>query len=62
MADVWAKTSELRALANLMPMFVPTLCALDLDGYRSLPRHDDLWLATRLGLSVDEIRYASKVL
>jgi transcriptional regulator with XRE-family HTH domain len=57
-ADEWHRISRFRALANLMPICIPTLSALKLADYLALPTHDDAWLAHRLGVSRDEMTFA----
>jgi transcriptional regulator with XRE-family HTH domain len=57
-SEEWHAVSRFRALANLMPICIPTLCALDLDDYKALEAHDHRWLAARLGVSDEEMRFA----
>lgn len=54
----WSQLCRLRAVVNILPITVPLLCALDLEGYKSLPEHQVAFLAKKLGLQPMEITIA----
>lgn len=53
----WKRRVEIREIANLMPLFIPILCAIELDEYKRLEQPADEWLAARLGQSPREVAY-----
>lgn len=57
-ADAWARLEAARGLALASPWASAVLLALELVPYQALPRHDDDFLAARLGLSADDVRAA----
>ena len=56
-AQEWRNRLEIREIANLMPLFIPILCAIDLDEYKQLKPPTEAWLAARLGQSPREVSY-----
>jgi transcriptional regulator with XRE-family HTH domain len=61
-AEPWRRLEAARTLAWRAPWSQAVLLALELAGYRDLPAHDDAWLATRLGLTPDEVHAAVEAL
>ncbi len=51
----WARLEAARSLFWRMPHAQLVILALELEAYRSLPSHDDAWLAERLGLELWEV-------
>lgn len=49
-ADAWRRLGDARALVRERPWSAAVLLALELEGYRRLPRHEPGWIAARLGL------------
>lgn len=56
LADSWQIRRAAQLLVRELPWASAVLLALELDAYRALPRHDDAWLAERLGLSEGEVQ------
>ena len=54
-AAAWDQLESARSLFWRMPSAQLVLLGLDLHGYRSLPAHDDGWLADRLGMELYDV-------
>lgn len=54
-ALAWQRLVESRHIAYRLPWSHAVLRALELEDYRSLPRHSSAWLAGRLGASKEEV-------
>jgi len=55
-AELWRRLEARRTGAALHPWTQGVLRVLELDAYRQLPRHDDAFVASRLGVDEDEVR------
>jgi transcriptional regulator with XRE-family HTH domain len=58
----WERLGAARTLAWSSPWAQAVLLALELVPYRALPRHDDAWLADRLGIDVARVQQAVSLL
>ncbi|MFN7144708.1 MAG: DUF4423 domain-containing protein [Myxococcota bacterium] len=54
LADLWARLEARRRGAAEYPWTQAIVRALELDAYRDLPTHAPGWIATRLGMAVEE--------
>jgi hypothetical protein len=60
--DRFEAAEAARLAAYDAPWSEAILRVLELDAYRALARHNDSWIATRLGISVDDVRRSLRLL
>lgn len=53
--EAWTRRDREQQLVSDMPFAFMVRYALELEAYRSLPAHDDAWLAAYLGLPEDDV-------
>lgn len=61
-APLWRRLEARRHGAARHPWSQAVLRALELADYRALDAHDDLWIATRLGIDADEVTASMELL
>ncbi len=60
--EAWRRQLARRETATRAPWSPAVVAALDLADYRALPRHDSVWLATRLGVDVEQVDQCLRLL